>query len=151
MLPPHDSDDASTHALATLLLVALAVAGSMVVGVAAFDLEERVLGEQRPQVDFDFEYRNDTNDLVVTHQSGDSFDGGRVTFENESGHAVGDWSTGGTVSAGEAIVVEDVPPDASVRVVWRDGDGGRVTLARWTGSTGNESGTTSSIFYWVAE
>ena len=151
MVSPLDSDDASTHALATLLLVALAVAGSMVVGVAAFDLEERVLGEQRPQVDLGFEYRNDTNDLVVTHRSGDSFDGERVTFENESGHVVGDWSTGGTVSAGEAVVVEDVPREASVRVVWHDRDGGRVALARWTGPAGNETGNTSSIFYWVAE
>jgi hypothetical protein len=124
---------ASTHAVAALLLVVLAVVGAVIVGVAAFDVDERVLGTESPQVQFGYEYQNETGTLVVVHRSGDTIDGGRVVFENASGAIVGNWSNESEVTAGDAVAIRGVQPNGSVRILWR-GEDETTPIGRWEGA-----------------
>lgn len=131
-----DDPVARSQAVAALLLVVLTSVGAVVVGVAVFDLEERVLGIQSPQVQFDFEYQNETGTLVVVHHSGDTIDGGRVVFENASGAVVGNWSNESEVTAGDAVAVRAVRPNETIRIRWR-GEEESSLIGEWEGSEHN--------------
>lgn len=86
-----------------------------------------------PAAQFEFEYDETTETLVVTHGGGDTVDARtfRVTGVGADCTAA-DWGSR-EVSAGDTCRIESVPPDARLRIAW-DGVGtNTATLAGWAG------------------
>lgn len=126
------ADRASAQVVGALLLVVVTLVGAVVMGIVAFDLDDRVLEEERPTVEFRFEYDPDAEALTVRHRSGRALRGDRVEFVGDGG-TLASWSGEPNVTAGDEITIRGVPPDRTVTVVWYDEDGDRHELRRWSG------------------
>jgi FlaG/FlaF family flagellin (archaellin) len=96
-------------------VVGAAVIGSFVIGVG----EESA---SSPSAEFEFERTSNT--VTVTHDGGDGLDGERVELAIDS-EVRGTWAElgdDGEVTAGDEVTLADVPEDATVTVIWRNGD-----------------------------
>jgi hypothetical protein len=140
MLPDVTIDDrANAHVLGAVLLVIIAIAGVAVVGVVAFDLEERYLEEERPSVSFNFEYDEEREELTVRHHSGRTLQGDRVEFVSD-GATLGTWASEPNVTASDEITISGVRPGQTVIVYWYDPNDDRHELRRWHGPARDGSG-----------
>ena len=85
----HFSEDeaAVTSVIGIILLVAMTVILSAVAGVVVFDVPGSVM-DPAPTASFEFDYDDDTGDILVTHTNGDTIHGenlrtGTNTREND--------------------------------------------------------------------
>ena len=131
MCPSVTQDDSdSAYALAVgllqmgvVLLVLSAALGAGIHGVSG-ELSERV-----PTADFNYEYDGATGTLSITHDGGDPIDAAALRVSGAGDGAAcrgGAWASG-RVDAEDTCVLEGVPSDGTVRLVW-DGGGPESTV-----------------------
>ena len=108
--------DAASPVVGVVLMVAVTVVLSAVVGTFALGLDETVRTAP-PSAQFDFQY--DDPELVVVHDGGDRLEGERLRLV--SGTTTTDWG-GGPVRAGDARTLDrtngDFARGGTVHVVW---------------------------------
>lgn len=127
-----------SEVIGSILAVAIVIVLAAAVGGYVFDLYDRQTSVG-PQVSFTYTYNDSSNELTVTHESGDKFDGNRVTFVCQSGTCTGyspeDWSSDATVTAGDDETIEGVSANDAVLIVWKQPrqDGKTVILDEWEG------------------
>ncbi|MBX0293845.1 type IV pilin [Haloarcula nitratireducens] len=157
-----NDDDAVSPVIGVILMVAITVILAAVIATFVLGLGEN-LSNTAPQASFSFDYDENSGDseiLTITHDGGDSIDGGDlnvtasgVTSDNGGDIAVGDDFFTSTVSAGvsaegdntmfrysngtKVSAVSGEPQDldlssATVRVVYQS-EGSSATLGEWSG------------------
>lgn len=92
-----------------------------------------------PEAVFDVEYNMPDERVVMTHSRGDIMSGDRLTVEvstNETTRTVP--VNASKIEAGSEITVENVPPGATVRLLWSGGDRTEV-IYRYEAPTEQES------------
>lgn len=128
-----DSSEASAVVLVETDLDPIGADEEDVTGVALIrESQYEPPEETTPNVHFDFDYDVDDERLVVMHQAGDSVEVDRIAFRTEGADVEVVEPFDGTVSAGHSATL-DVPPNATVRVVW-EGDRRSVVLSEWSDS-----------------
>jgi FlaG/FlaF family flagellin (archaellin) len=120
--------------------------------IAAFVLGLGDTSDPGPQVSFDYDYDNGSDQLEVTVSGGDTFEAGRLTFEgtglgnNQSSSfaevsRVGqssDFDPESSVSAGDRVVIGDVSSDFELDVTFTsDGGGDSSIVSSRTGPDAN--------------
>ena len=111
--------------MGVVLLVLSAALGAGIHGVSG-ELSERV-----PAADFDYEYDGGT--LVITHDGGDPIDAAALRVAGARDGAAcrgGAWASG-RVDAEDTCVLEGVPSDGTVRLVWDGGGPESAVLDVW--------------------
>ena len=126
------TDSASALAVGLLqmgvvLLVLSAALGAGIHGVSG-ELSERV-----PTADFNYEYDGATGTLSITHDGGEPIDAAALRVAGAGDGAAcrgGAWASG-RVDAQDTCVLEDVPRDGTVRLVWDGGGPESAVLDVW--------------------
>ena len=113
--------------MGVVLLVLSAALGAGIHGVSG-ELSERV-----PTAEFDYEYDEATGTLAITHDGGEPIDAAALRVAGAGNGAAcrgGAWASG-RVDAQDTCVLEGVPSDGTVRLIW-DGSGpGSAVLDVW--------------------
>lgn len=110
--------------LIPLLVVLAAVVGAFVLNVgSSADMAEA------PQVEFATSYDEAAGELTITHEVGDSFEGGDVAVEVNG--ETQPWPGSGTVTQGDSVTVSNVQAGDTVRVLWTGSDGASMVLLRY--------------------
>ena len=124
-------DDAVSPVIGVILMVAITVILAAV--IAAFVLGLGDTSNVSPQVSFDYDYDESTDELTVRVDSGDTFEAQRVSFSgaNLGNYADQTWdgvsSSAGatsTVGAGDRVTDTVGGSDFELEVVWTSSDGG---------------------------
>ena len=113
--------------MGVVLLVLSAALGAGIHGVSG-ELSERV-----PTAEFDYEYDEATGTLAITHDSGEPIDAAALRVAGAGNGAAcrgGAWASG-RVDAQDTCVLEGVPRDGTVRLVWDGGGPERTVLDVW--------------------
>jgi len=110
--------------LVPLLVIVAGIVASFVLGMGGGE------AATAPVASWSFDYSGSSEELTITHESGDSIDAAAIDVEVESRTV--DWAGNGTVEQGDSTTVE-AGPDDRVRVVWH-GDDGSETLGEWSGN-----------------
>lgn len=118
--------------LGVIQLVCLVIILSSVLGLGIHGVVGG-LAQTVPATNFEFEYDQSTETLVVTHGGGDTVDAEALRFAGVADECTAeDWG-GRKVSAGDTCRLDSVPEDADIRVAW-DGVGtNTATLDGWDG------------------
>lgn len=118
--------------LGVIQLVCLVILLSSVLGVGIHGAVGQ-LSETVPAADFEFEYDEATETLVITHDGGESVDARALRLTGIDAECTAeDWGDR-EVSAGDTCRVDSVPRDAQLRLAW-DGVGtNTATLGGWAG------------------
>lgn len=133
------SDDrAQNEVTGMVVIVGLAVILSLFFGFVVFQ-NFSTPGDDVPKVAFDYTHEETTEELTVTHDTGDAFvaDEVFVLVRDANGSVTGTraWGGSGTVSSGDSITVDGVERGSSVRIVWVAGAGERTyVIGQWDGS-----------------
>ncbi len=125
-----EDDDAVSPVIGVILMVAITVILAAVIASFVLGLGP---GEAQPSASFSFEedFSTSDNEVVVTHDSGDSIDatelylrGNVNTSESwkEKGGAASGSDDSSEVTSGDSVGVDVTPGDYEVRVVWDNGD-----------------------------
>jgi len=131
-------DRAVSPVIGVILMVAITVILAAVIGAFVLGLGDSV-SETAPSAQIDFDYSG-TDDIVLTHEGGDSFNADNVELVGPDGAVNstefgGGWDEGETVSAGDStdtITEGDVGnSENTIRLVWSSG-GSSSTIARST-------------------
>ncbi|QSG09368.1 type IV pilin [Halapricum desulfuricans] len=137
-------DRAVSELASTLVLIAIAL-----VIVAALGSSVLFLGEDQagPQGQFEFDYSEDRQRLLVTYERGGTFAAGNISVQGPD-DASARWSAlagddaSATIEPGDPVLVSEegaygrpVGPDDSIRVVYIDPASGTATvLDTWNGT-----------------
>ena len=131
-------DDAVSPVIGVILMVAITVILAAVIATFVLGLGEQI-SATGPTASFDFEYDGGTNELTVTHTSGNTIKAGNLYLRGSNDE--GSWDTlPGTsygaesdINAGSSVTV-GVDASDTVRVVWQsDGGSQTSTLEKWSG------------------
>jgi flagellin-like protein len=126
-------DSAVSPVIGVILMVAITVILAAVIGSFVLNLGGS-LQQSAPQASFGFDY-NGTNDVTITHESGDSIDAARLNVTGVNSTAE-PWPDSGAVSAGssETFVANGGSFDSdTIRVIWESETGeNSATLATST-------------------
>lgn len=122
------ADSASVLAVGVLqmgavLLVLSAALGAGIHGVSG-ELSERV-----PAADFDYEYDGGT--LAITHDGGDPIDAEALRVAGSGAACHDDEWASGRVGVDDTCILEGVPRDGTVRLVWDGGGPESAVLDVW--------------------
>ncbi|QSG05284.1 type IV pilin [Halapricum desulfuricans] len=137
-------DRAVSELVSALVLVAITVVIVAAIGASVLFLDESQSG---PQGAFEFDYREDSQRLLVTYERGGTFAAGNVSIQGPD-DASARWSalagddTAATIEPGALAPVgegnaygQPVSPDDSIRVVYIDPEAGTATvLDTWNGT-----------------
>lgn len=144
-------EDAQSEVLGAVLLVAVIVMLTAIIGTAVFSFGDR-LGQEEPRAEFAFAFNRsastagcgdltadglpDTGELNVTHDGGSAVEGSQLAIHSQgSGDSVEFDADCGlsrpTPGSSTSVLVDS---DDTVRVVWEGDSGGpTVVLEKWTG------------------
>ncbi len=129
-------DDAGVSpVIGVILMVAITVILAAVIGT--FVLSGDLLGEPAPQVNWDYSYDSDDNNVTVVHDGGDEVAEGTLSI---AGDVSAENEDNGPYSAGDSFVVgddgdfdtDDVESGDTIRLVWSSGDGSSSTIGTYT-------------------
>jgi len=124
--------------IGVILMVAIAVILAAAVGGYVLNEGDQI-PDDVPQASFSYDYDN-TENVTITHTSGDSIDNGTIEIQIDGEMAYPDanatnvtivrgWN--GTISSGESVEIAGEDPIATggetVRIVWNDPSGGTST------------------------
>ncbi|KAB1198465.1 MULTISPECIES: type IV pilin [Haloferax] len=126
-------DRAVSPVIGVILMVAITVILAAVIGTFVLGLGDQV-SETAPQASFSFDYNSTSDNLVITHESGESIENSSVSVINPAG-ASNNWvEADGKISAGDSTTLTISPSDGdSVRIVWTSESGSTSsTLQKWT-------------------
>jgi len=143
------SERAVSPVIGVILMVAITVVLAAIIGTFVLGLGDQVQPTS-PQASFTFDWDGDASpsntelyqggsddssvsggELTVTHTSGQTVDGARLSVKDDDGGSASPWSSG-DVGAGDAVTVA-AGADDTVRVVWTSTDGeSTATLREWT-------------------
>ncbi|MDQ2054879.1 type IV pilin N-terminal domain-containing protein [Halobellus sp. H-GB7] len=121
-------DSAVSPVIGVILMVAITVILAAVIGSFVLNLGQGVQ-QTAPQASFSFDYNTTggTNNVTITHQSGDSITGNQLntTGTGWDTSKSGNWSDTTTVSAGTSItkVADSAFNGETIRVVWTSQNG----------------------------
>ncbi|WP_226021486.1 type IV pilin [Halomicrobium salinisoli] len=149
-------DDAVSPVIGVILMVAITVILAAVIASFVLNLGDQAQ-QSTPTASFDFEYENDTSavgsddfdstngetmgtegELTITHASGDTIDGARITFTDrgDTNTTTDLASAGGApdeLTAGTSVVL-DVDAHDTIDVIYTAESGGSSsTLTTWEG------------------
>jgi len=122
-------DDAVSPVIGVILMVAITVILAAV--IAAFVLGLGDSSEPAPQVSFDYDYDNSSSELVVTVQSGDTFEATNAAVSVDGSSTALDASTYSVstiVSAGQSFTVQSVNDDSRVDITFTPDEGGESSI-----------------------
>ena len=113
--------------MGVVLLVLSAALGAGIHGVSG-ELSERV-----PTAEFNYEYDGATETLSITHDGGEPIDAAalRVASAGEEATCRGGAWASGRVNAEDTCVLEGVPSNGTVRLVWDGGGPESAVLDVW--------------------
>jgi flagellin-like protein len=125
---PFTDEGAVSPVIGVILMVAITVILSAVVGTFALGLGESQ--DTAPQSTWETDYTSGSPDeLILTHQSGDSMEADRLSVVvtgsggSDGKHSFSSLSVTGEVSAGTEVSLTDSDlSGATVRLVWEDPD-----------------------------
>ena len=109
--------------MGAVLLVLSAALGAGIHGVSG-ELSERV-----PAAEFDYEYDGGT--LAITHDGGDPIDAEALRVAGSGAACHDDEWASGRVSVDDTCIIEGVPRDGTVRLVWDGGGPESAVLDVW--------------------
>ena len=123
--------------IGVILMVAITVILAAVIGAFVLGLGDSV-SETAPSAQIDFDY-TDGDQVVLTHDGGDSFEADRVNITGpvENSNGVVGWDD--TISAGVSSDGNTVNEDSggeTIRLVWTGEGGSSSTIARSTVPSG---------------
>jgi hypothetical protein len=123
---------ARSRLLGAIQLVCLVMLLSSVLGLGIYGVVGG-LAQTVPATNFEFDYDDSTETLVITHAGGDTVDARAIRFTGLDAECTADDWGGRKVSAGDTCRVDSVPADTELRVAW-DGVGtNTATLGGWAG------------------
>jgi len=111
--------------MGVVLLVLSAALGAGIHGVSG-ELSERV-----PTAEFDYEYDGETGTLSITHDGGEPIDAAALRVAGDGAACRGGAWASGRVDAEDTCVLEGVPSDGTVRLVWDGGGPESAVLDVW--------------------
>ncbi|MFD1685781.1 type IV pilin [Halobellus litoreus] len=116
-------DDAVSPVIGVILMVAITVILAAVIGTFVLNLGQGI-NQSSPQASFGFDY-NDTTEVIVTHQTGDSIDSNRLNVTGFSDGNPEPWGGDVTVSAGDSETFNNDGnwESETLRVVWTSQNG----------------------------
>jgi len=133
-------DDAVSPVIGVILMVAITVILAAV--IASFVLGLGDSTETTPQASFDTNFDNSSDELTITHESGDTIDGDRVNMKVNGTDGLDDLeykdSSPSEFGAGTSFTLVNGGSGAvrasTVRVVWESSSGdSSSTLVEWDG------------------
>lgn len=142
-----DGDRGVAPVLGIIMLVAIAVILSVVIGQYVFGLDIIQSQKAGPQVSFQTEYDDSAtqNTLTLRHEGGSDIEdvrhrlsyavsnNGELSFEEENDV---DYSgvSGSDLTSTDEIVLSDIAAGATVRVIWTDSNtGDALVIFKWEG------------------
>jgi flagellin-like protein len=154
-------DDAVSPVIGVILMVAITVILAAVIGTFVLGLGGSVQ-QTAPQASFTFDYTENSggnDDLIITHDGGDSIEPARLNTTQSGATATvsggslrladNPWAGGGTVEAGTSVEFDETEfsatagnsvsgdldlSGATIRVVWNSQNGeNTATLAKFSG------------------
>ncbi|WP_158854280.1 type IV pilin [Halorhabdus sp. CUG00001] len=130
-----DDDNAVSPVIGVILMVAITVILAAVIATFVLGLGEQI-SSTAPQASFSFDYNDTSDNLTVTHTSGETLDNATVTFKNSNttNSNVVYGGTGEEISAGDSVKITNVTQSAGdeVKVIWKEPSGDKsATLATW--------------------
>ena len=111
--------------MGVVLLVLSAALGAGIHGVSG-KLSERV-----PTAEFDYEYDGATRTLSITHDGGEPIDAAALRVAGDGAACRGGAWASGRVDAEDTCVLEGVPSDGTVRLIWDDSGPESAVLDVW--------------------
>ncbi|WP_225335927.1 type IV pilin [Halomicrobium urmianum] len=135
-------DDAVSPVIGVILMVAITVILAAVIASFVLNLGDQAQ-QSTPTASFDFDYNaTGTDNLTITHESGDTIDGARLnaTISNganvDSDVFIGEITAGTSTELNESVT--DADPldlsDSTVRIIYTAESGGSSsTLTTWEG------------------
>ncbi|WP_144904328.1 type IV pilin [Halobellus captivus] len=131
-------DSAVSPVIGVILMVAITVILAAVIGAFVLNLGQGI-DQSAPQASFDFDYNETSNNVTITHQTGDSIDAERLSTTGLAGGSA-NWTDhmAGTVSAGTSVEFNNTADwsGETIRVVWESQNGeNSATLSQSTAPT----------------
>jgi flagellin-like protein len=132
-----DDDRAVSPVIGVILMVAITVILAAVIGTFVLGLGDQVQ-QTTPQASFGFDTSNSSQDLTVTHESGDSISSSDVKLSSTANFT---YQSGGTNTTSETWNTMDVSGDVSA------GDSVEVRYGNWSNADGDFGGETIRVIY----
>ena len=137
-----DEERGASPVIGVILMVSIAVILAAAVGGYVLNEGDQI-PDDVPQASFSYDY-DDTENVTITHTSGDSIDNGTIEIQIDGGTAYPDPDTpstnvdsvdgwDGTISSGDSVELYNVSGKSigaagdTVRIVWTDPSGGSST------------------------
>jgi len=121
-------DDAVSPVIGVILMVAITVILAAVIGTFVLNLGQGI-NQSAPQASFGFDYNTSTDNVTVTHETGDSVSASQVNVTSDAtidyGNSTTFESLGGDISAGESATYNSTDDwdGQTVRVIWTSQNG----------------------------
>lgn len=127
-----ETDRAVSPVIGVVLMVAVTVILSAVIGTAVFSIVGDV-PDDSPQVSIEYDYNQTTDSVTISHTAGDEITAAQLSVVESGSSDDISLTTSGSVSAGDEIASGTYESGEEIHIVWESEDGETsVTLAQST-------------------
>lgn len=117
-------DRGVSKVLGNVLVVAIVVILSALVGPFAFDMAQKATSDPAPASVFGFE-ENADGGVTIAYDQGPTLDTENLRLEGsdpDGNVSFGPWPTNGTLSSGDRVTIENATGNETFRIIWSAGD-----------------------------